>query len=1092
MAYYNLQVHSAYDLLNSTIKYKELFEKLKSDNQDSVVIVDPNMYGAIKAYKEAKKTGTSLISGLEVKLGYSISFLTFNILCKNERMFHKLFELSTRFLNEEELSLEAFLAEMKDFKDDFVLIVTSELRDSIEFSYLQEQLIGYDFYFGFNEKFNYSIYTYYDNIVYTKPSYYLNKDHYQQVVVARAIRDNAKLNIRELTTTIGEHFVRSSEDFSVLLESDNEEYTFILQKSLDNQQKIIDKCHYELEFSGYHLPKYIYGEHEDVFAKMSAKDYLRYLVQKGAKEKLVGKDYYAYKKRYEYELKIIDDMGFNDYFLIVYDFVKYAKDNGILVGAGRGSAAGSLVCYLLNITEADPLQYNLLFERFLNKERISMPDIDIDFQDTRRDEVIKYVEGKYGEDKVAQIITFTTFQSKSAARETARILQFNEEDLKFISGNVSSTRTLTECYEVSENLRNFVNKSDLNRRWFSIALSLEELPKNPSVHAAGIVISDDKPLIKHTPLAASNVTKYLTQWTMDDVESVGLLKIDFLGIRYLTMVSNIVEQIKKDNPSFDITKINYADQKVYNLFTQGRTEGIFQFESSGMKEKLRLLRPTEFNDIVAMNALYRPGPMAQIETYVRRKHGEEKVVYPHPHLEKILRDTYGVIVYQEQIMLIAVNFAHMSLNEADNMRRAVSKKKKEDLEYYGRIFIEKSVAAGYDLNIAKKLFDLIVTFANYGFNKSHAVVYSMLAYRLAYLKVYYTKYFMTALLNNVISSEKKINEYKQELNNLGITLAKPDVNVSLSDFSVYKQDIVFALTAIKNVGYRSSYEIVQDRLNFGKYQDIDDFLKRMNKKVDYQAAQSLVKAGALDTFGYNRATLMKKVKDYYEDDRKYINNVRVALSAESGLTLKVEEIEDYPIAEKIQMEKEVTGTYFLKHPVQVEKEKYAYLPLRYIGREVSDSYVEVITKKEIKTKKGEYMAFLTVNDGKNDYDVTVFPSVYKYASGFIKVGEFSVMTLKKQIRNNREQYILEKIASLKNYNDYCLNNIKIIYIIESKDVLELLQEHKVEDSGVEVVLFQNNNTDKARKFHIENEQLFVHKFLNKFPGKRIKIEYSKK
>ena len=547
MAYYNLQVHSAYDLLNSTIKYKELFEKLKSDNQDSVVIVDPNMYGAIKAYKEAKKTGISLISGLEVKLGYGISFLTFNILCKNERMFHKLFELSTRFLNEEELSLEAFLAEMKDFKDDFVLIVTSELRDSIEFSYLQEQLIGYDFYFGFNEKYNYSIYTYYDNIVYTKPSYYLNKEHYQQVVVARAIRDNTKLNIRELTTTIGDHFVRSVQDFSLLLESDNEEYIFTLQKSLDNQQRIIDKCHYELEFSGYHLPKYIYGEHEDVFAKMSAKDYLRYLVQKGAKEKLVGKDYYAYKKRYEYELKIIDDMGFNDYFLIVYDFVKYAKDNGILVGAGRGSAAGSLVCYLLNITEADPLEYNLLFERFLNKERISMPDIDIDFQDTRRDEVIKYVEGKYGEDKVAQIITFTTFQSKSAARESARILQFSEDDLKFISSNVSSTRTLTECYEVSENLRNFVNKSDLNRRWFSIALSLEELPKNPSVHAAGIVISDDKPLIKHTPLAASNVTKYLTQWTMDDVESVGLLKIDFLGIRYLTMVSNIVEQIKKEN-----------------------------------------------------------------------------------------------------------------------------------------------------------------------------------------------------------------------------------------------------------------------------------------------------------------------------------------------------------------------------------------------------------------------------------------------------------------------------------------------------------------------------------------------------------------
>ena len=866
----------------------------------------------------------------------------------------------------------------------------------------------------------------------------------------------------------------------------------MLEKALVKQAEVIGKCRYNLGFKGYHLPKYKYGKDEDVFQNFSSRDYLRYLVQKGAKEKLLGKDLYKYKKRYEYELKIIDEMGFNDYFLIVYDFVKYAKTNGILVGAGRGSAAGSLVCYLLNITEADPLEYNLLFERFLNKERISMPDIDIDFQDTRRDEVIKYVEEKYGEDKVAQIITFTTFQSKSAARESARILQFDDNALKFISSNISSTRTLKECYESSEPLRNFVNESTINRRWFSIALSLESLPKNPSVHAAGVVISDNNPLVKYAPLAESNMTKYLTQWTMDDVESVGLLKIDFLGIRYLTMVSSIVEQIKKENPEFDITKINYKDPKVYNLFAEGRTEGIFQFESSGMKEKLRLLKPTEFNDIVAMNALYRPGPMAQIETYIRRKHGEEKVNYPHPNLEKILKDTYGVIVYQEQIMLIAVNFAHMSLNEADNMRRAVSKKKKEDLEYYGRIFIEKSVAAGYDRNVAKSLFDLIVTFANYGFNKSHAVVYSMLAYRLAYLKVYYTKYFMTALLNNVISSEKKINEYKQELNNLGIKLVKPDVNVSLSDFSVYKQDIVFALTAIKNVGYRSSYEIVQDRLNFGKYLDIDDFLKRMNKKVDYQAAASLVKAGALDTFGYNRATLMKKVKDYYEDNRQYINNVRVALSAETGLTLKVEEVEDYSITERIQMEKEVTGTYFLKHPVQVEKEKYSYLPLQYIGRDITDSYVEVITKKEIKTKNGDYMAFLTVNDGKNDYDVTVFPSVYKYANTFIKVGEFVVMTLKKQVRNNREQYILEKFASLKNYNNFCLKNIKIIYTVIDESVSQLISGYITDKSAVKVIMLRSNNSTQAKTVYIKNEQEFVHKFLENLPEKPLKLTYKDK
>ena len=1092
MTYYNLQVHSAYDLLNSTIKYTELFSKLKKDGQDTVVITDPTLYGAIKAHKIAKKFDIDLVHGLEIKLGYGISFLKFNILCKNTQMFYRLLEISTMIENKVEWSIEKFVEELKKSKEDFVIIVIDELRDSMEFSYLNDVLKGFDFYFGFNEKFDASLYQYYENIVYTKPSFYLNNDQYQQVIVSRAIRDNAKLNITELTTTTGSNFVRTQEDFMNLLNIDNPLLKSMLEKALVKQAEIIDKCRYNLEFKGYHLPKYKYGKDEDVFQNFSSRDYLRYLVQKGAKEKLLGKDLYKYKKRYEYELKIIDEMGFNDYFLIVYDFVKYAKSNGILVGAGRGSAAGSLVCYLLNITEADPLEYNLLFERFLNKERISMPDIDIDFQDTRRDEVIKYVEEKYGEDKVAQIITFTTFQSKSAARESARILQFDDNALKFISSNISSTRTLKECYESSEPLRNFVNENTINRRWFSIALSLESLPKNPSVHAAGVVISDNNPLVKYAPLAESNMTKYLTQWTMDDVESVGLLKIDFLGIRYLTMVSSIVEQIKKENPEFDITKINYKDQKVYNLFAEGRTEGIFQFESSGMKEKLRLLKPTEFNDIVAMNALYRPGPMAQIETYIRRKHGEEKVNYPHPNLEKILKDTYGVIVYQEQIMLIAVNFAHMTLNEADNMRRAVSKKKKEDLEYYGRIFIEKSVAAGYDRNVAKSLFDLIVTFANYGFNKSHAVVYSMLAYRLAYLKVYYTKYFMTALLNNVISSEKKINEYKQELNNLGIKLVKPDVNVSLSDFSVYKQDIVFALTAIKNVGYRSSYEIVQDRLNFGKYLDIDDFLKRMNKKVDYQAAVSLVKAGALDTFGYNRATLMKKVKDYYEDNRQYINNVRVALSAETGLTLKVEEVEDYSITERIQMEKEVTGTYFLKHPVQVEKEKYSYLPLQYIGRDITDSYVEVITKKEIKTKNGDYMAFLTVNDGKNDYDVTVFPSVYKYANTFIKVGEFVVMTLKKQVRNNREQYILEKFASLKNYNNFCLKNIKIIYTVIDESISQLISSYITDKSAVKVVMLRSNNSTQAKTVYIKNEQEFVHKFLENLPEKPLKLTYKDK
>ncbi|MBF0715930.1 DNA polymerase III subunit alpha [Gemelliphila palaticanis] len=1094
MKYYNLSVHSCYDLLNSTIKLEELFSKLRDNGVDSVCISDPNMYGAIKSYKLSKKYGINLIHALEVKVSYDLEFVKFNIISKNEKMFKILCKLSSIIQTEDsEITTEFLLDFLQEHKEDFILLVVSEFSSLANANELIKKLAGFDYYFGYNENFNYNIYGNIKKIVYVKESNYLDKNDYQTLVVVRAIRDNSKLNIQELTENFGENFVYTNFDIENIYNNmlnPLEKEVFLI--ALKNQQKIIDKCKYSLNYEGYKLPKYVYSEKEEIFKDKSSIEYLRYLVLKGSKTKLVGKNIHLYKKRFDYELQIIEDMGFADYFLIVYDFVKYAKDNGIYVGAGRGSAAGSLVCYLLNITEADPIEYNLLFERFLNKERISMPDIDIDFQDTKRDEVIKYVEEKYGKEKVAQIITYTTFQSKSSARESARILQFSEKDLKTISNMIDSNKTLEECYENSAELQNFINSSEYNKRWFKVARSLENLPKNTSVHAAGVVISDNNNLVEYSPLEKSNVTHYLTQWTMDDIEEVGLLKIDFLGIRYLTMVESIVKEIQKQEPEFDINKINFKDKKVYKLFAEGKTEGIFQFESGGIKEKLRILKPTEFNDIVAMNALYRPGPMAQIETYVKRKHGLEQVEYLHPKLEKILKDTYGVIVYQEQIMLIAVNFAHMSLNEADNMRRAVSKKKKEDLEKYGELFIEKAISSGYSREIANKLFRLIVIFANYGFNKSHAVVYSMLAYKLAYLKVHYNRYFMTALLNNVISSEKKINEYKQELNNAGITLLKPDVNLSLVNFSVYKKDIIFALISIKNVGYRAASEIVNDRVKFGKYQDIDDFLRRMNKKVDYQAAVSLVKAGALDTFGYNRATTMNKIKDYYEDTRDNIDDIRFAISSISGLTLKTEEIEDYTIYEKISMEKEVTGTYFLKHPVQVEKEKYYYLPLSYMSDKESDSYVEVINIKEIKTKKGDYMAFLTVNDGKADKDVTIFPNVYKYASVLLKNNQFLVLSVTPQIRNDRLQYILEKVATLENYKEYCLNNIKQIYVLVDEDNKEFIKNNAAPNGSAKLICIFKDNNISNKVTSVENAHLFVRKYMEHFSGKPIKIGYTSK
>lgn len=1089
MNYYNLQVHTCYDLLNSTIKIKNLFEKLQAYQQDSVIISDPNLYAAISAHKVAKQYHINLIHSLSLKLSFKLDFINLNLICKNKKMFQHLLKISSTIqTKKEEIRFEDFLLSLKEIKQDCIILVSSQIKNMQDASYIAAHLQEFTYYFAFNEHCDYHIYSQLKSLVYTKPAYYLEKDEYQSLIVARAIRDNQKLNITDLVSDYGDNFLHSSISIKEMLAKIlNPMFREMIIKAIANQEKIIKTCQYDLEFSNYHLPKYQLNEDEKIYSKLSSNDYLKYLVIKGAKEKLIGKDISQYKKRFEYELAIINDMGFADYFLIVYDFVKFAKSNGIVVGPGRGSSAGSLVCYLLDITEADPLEFNLLFERFLNKERISMPDIDIDFQDTRRDEVIKYVENKYGVDKVAQIITFDTLKSKSAAGESARIFQFPSTDLKKISAMINSKKTLTECYEENSKLYEFVNANKQNMRWFKVALGLENLPRNKSVHAAGLIISDDNDINHYTPLETGNTTTYTTQWTGDDIEYVGLLKIDFLGIKYLTMIDDISKEIQKKDKQFDIKTISFSDKNVFNLFASGKTEGIFQFENPGLKQKLTELVPSRFNDIVAMTSLYRPGPMAYIPNYINRKHKREPISYPHPLLEAILKETYGVIVYQEQIILIAVRFAGMSLHQADNMRRAVSKKKKEDLEYYGNIFIAQAIKAGHHKTTAKTIFDMIVAFANYGFNKSHAVVYGMIAYRLAYLKVYYKKYFMNALLNNVISNETKINEYKLELSKNKITLLAPNINISQANFSIYKDNIIFALLSIKNVGTRAAREIVNDRNQFGNYQDMDDFLYRMNKKVDQQAATALAKAGAFDTFGYNRATIINKIKNYYEDNRDSIHKVRFSISSIGNLTLKTEEIEDFSIQEKIQMEKEVTGTYFLKHPAQLIKEKYHYLPLEYISNKSTSTYVEITSIREILTKKSDKMAFITVNDGIDEYSVTIFPNTYKFISSSLKVGNFFVMNLKHEKRNDKDQYILEKITSLENYLEFSLTHFKQIYVLVDKENTNFIKDYIDTNGKIKLVLFFANDKNKKQILNIKNEQNFVRNFIENFPNKSIKL-----
>ncbi|MFL6555157.1 MAG: DNA polymerase III subunit alpha, partial [Bacillus sp. (in: firmicutes)] len=565
-----------------------------------------------------------------------------------------------------------------------------------------------------------------------------------------------------------------------------------------------------------------------------------------------------YFDRLSYELSVIKRMEFSNYFLIVWDFMRYARAQGILTGPGRGSAAGSLVAYVLYITDVDPLQHNLLFERFLNPERISMPDIDIDFPDHRRDEVINYVANKYGELHVAQIVTFGTLAAKAALRDVGKVFGLNSKELEHLSRMIPPRLgiSLQGAYKESEALRRFINETPMNLRLFETALKLEGLPRHTSTHAAGVVISE-KQLIDLIPIQRGSTNVYLTQFSMEYLEEIGLLKMDFLGLRNLTLIDSILSSIyRKTGKKINISSIPLEDSLTFDLLAKGETTGIFQLESEGMRKVLIRLKPSRFEDIVAVNALYRPGPMENIPLFIDRKHGVEAVVYPHPDLQPILENTYGVIVYQEQIMQIASKMAGFSLGEADLLRRAVGKKKKDILDKERNHFVQGALKKGYNQSLANEIYDLIVRFANYGFNRSHAVAYSMITYQLAFLKANYPVYFMAGLLTSAIGNDTKIAQYIMETKQKGINVLPPSINHSSYSFQVEQDGIRYSLAAIRSVGAAALKEIFQARKR-KKFADLFDLCIRVSTKaINRKTLEFLVHSGCFDEFGEDRAVLL--------------------------------------------------------------------------------------------------------------------------------------------------------------------------------------------------------------------------------------------
>lgn len=732
----------------------------------------------------------------------------------------------------------------------------------------------------------------------------------------------------------------------------------------------------------------------------------------------------VYEKRLAYELSIISKMGYVDYFLIVEDFMNYAATQHILTGPGRGSSAGSLVAFALGITDVDPLRYGLVFERFLNPGRVTMPDIDIDFADDRREEVIQYVAEKYGKSHVAQIITFGTLSARAVARNVARVFGFSNEEMAFLSKEIPSRSniTLSQATRESQRLRDWMKVDPIRGKWFEAACSLEGLPRNASTHAAGVILSP-RPLVETVPLQSGGEGIYLTQWPMGDVEEQGLLKMDFLGLRNLTLLARIRSMISFDKGiRIDFEKIPLDDKKTFDIFKVGDTTGIFQFESNGMREALRLIRPSRFQDIFAINALYRPGPMDNIPLYSRRKNGEEEITYIHPLLEPVLAETYGVIVYQEQIMQIAVNIAGFSMAEADLLRRAVSKKKRDILDKERIHFTESAVNNGFPEQAAVAIYDLIVKFADYGFPKSHAVAYSLISYRLAYLKANEPAYFYAALLSSTIGNSDKTVEIMREAEARGITFLPPSISRSKYMHSVRNGAIQMGLSSIKGVTPSFYHALREARKVGGTWRTMFDLAAALGGDVFTEKSMSaLIKAGALDEFKESRSVLLASIDAALahalflrpEDGDDLLSNVISSIASPKyspGKMLSRMEILEY--------EREVLGFYLSEHPAAEIKKASAtefndISSLKVFRDREYVTLVGLITEiKRIRTKKGEAMAFVSLQDETGTISCTLFPKQYTQAHDMLDEKKMVLVQGTIERRRGQLQILVQQVNAV--------------------------------------------------------------------------------
>ena len=996
----HLHVRSCYTLLQSTLTIPKIVAAAKRCGYTAVALTDKHvMHGAMAFYHACKKENIKPIFGMEVDVLEQEELYGFVVLAKNDAGYQNLLKLST-WLNTGEEARIPDLDTLAYYAKDCIVLTNGD-QNQMETLIVKEELDLLrhwlklcrkqfsDFYVsiarndsGLMEKKNPVLKQVCKelDIPYTALSriYFEREEDEESYKTLCAIDQGVSLHDKMLNYSPRRYF-RTPQEMQLLYEDEE----------LQMSDRIAALCQVEMQ-----LPKAVLPKFQNKYG-VSSEEFLRSLCQKGLQKRMQYQPISSiYQQRLDYELDVIIRMQYADYFLIVWDFIRFAKTQHIYIGPGRGSAAGSLVAYCLGITHVDPIRYHLLFERFLNPERISMPDIDTDFPDNRRDEVIHYVEQLYGKHRVSHIITFNTLAAKQVLRDVGKAMEINPRQIDRLCKLVPNVIkvTLDYAYQNDARFKELINSGETMRRLYATARKLEGLPRHASLHAAGIVFSDEA-IEQVCPLIDVDEGVCATQFTMEYLEELGLIKMDFLGLRNLTIIDEIVQHINATaDKKLDIMRIPLDDAKTYALIRAVDTVGVFQLESEGMKNLIRKMQPNCFEDIVATIALFRPGPMENIPEYLDRREHPEKVDYIHPSLQPILQNTYGIMIYQEQIMQVAQTMAGFTLGKADNLRKAISKKKGEELRRMQAEFISGALRKGYDEALAQKVYALIMKFANYGFNRSHSVAYGMIAYQLAYLKANAPLYFFNSLLNSVIGSETKTSEYVFEARKRNIQILLPDVNRSHNQYGIEDNALRFPFVGIKGIGSAVSSLIVEERDKKGEFRDFFDFTARMNgNKIGKKTIEILIYAGALDCFKVGRASLMASL----EDALRYADLVKIEdvdqvlfdfdLVSKPAMTMMRDNA-----TIRSEKEKEAIGFYLSRHPIadvrsRMEKDLPILISLpKYKGRYVK--FVCLVDRcRQYRTKNGDMMMFVIGSDETGKFDLVCMPNIYRqHADDLVK------------------------------------------------------------------------------------------------------------